>query len=214
VPRIVKKPAERRAEIVASARRLFQTQGYEATSMQDVLTDLGIAKGTIYHYFRSKEDLLDAVCDDIVETTTAQMRGLADSTSGTALDKLRAVILGGEISAEDTELLRQLRTGADPGMHSRLLAVAINAQGPLYADLLDQGRAEGTFRIEDPLETAEFLLTAFQFLTDRQIYPWTVETLIRRGRAMPALMDRLLGAEPGTFAFLTPPDLTPSETDD
>lgn len=205
MPRIVKKPAERRAEIVASARRLFRTQGYEATSMQDVVTDLGIAKGTIYHYFRSKEDLLDAVCDDIVEATTAQMRRLAEDTEGGALDRMRAVILRGAVSAEDTELLERLRPGGESGMQARLLAVAIEKQAPLYAALLEQGRTEGVFRLEDPLETAEFMLAAFQFLTDEQIHPWPVDALARRARAMPRVLERLLGADPGTFAFLAPP---------
>ncbi len=208
MPRIVKKPAERRAEIVTSARRLFQTRGYEATSMQDVMTDLGIAKGTIYHYFRSKEELLDAVCDDIVEATTAQMRHLADTTQGTALDKLRAVVLGGEVSTEDTELLQRLRPGADSGMQARLLAVAVDRQGPLYAALLEQGLTEDLFHIEDPLETAEFMLAAFQFLTDQQIHPWPADALVRRARALPGLLERLLGAEPGAFAFLAPPAST------
>jgi AcrR family transcriptional regulator len=208
VPRIVKKPAERRAEIVASARRLFRTQGYEGTSMQDVMTDLGIAKGTIYHYFRSKDELLDAVCDDIVEATTAQMRGLADATPGTALDKLRAVVLGGAVSAEDTELLERLRPSGDSGMQARLLAVAIEKQGPLYAALLEQGRTEGVFQLDNPLETAEFMLAAFQFLTDELIHPWPVDALLRRAQALPWLLERLLGTAPGAFAFLAPPGST------
>ena len=57
--RIVKKPEERRQEIIEAARELFQAKDYEKTTMRDVMDKLGIAKGTIYHYFRSKEDLLE-----------------------------------------------------------------------------------------------------------------------------------------------------------
>lgn len=201
MPRTVKKPEERHAEIVASARRLFQSQGYDATSMQDVMTDLGVAKGTIYHYFRSKDALLDAVVADIVEATTAQMRVLAESTPGSALDKLAAVALGGAVSPEATALLERLRTGGD-SMPSRLLAVAIEKQGPLYAALLQQGRDEGTFNHEDSLETAEIMLAAFQFLTDTEIHPWSTDTVARRASAMPGALERLLGAPAGSFAFL------------
>ncbi len=201
MPRTVKKPEERHAEIVASARRPFQSQGYDATSMQDVMTDLGVAKGTIYHYFRSKDALLDAVVADIVEATTAQMRVLAESTPGSALDKLAAVALGGAVSPEATALLERLRTGGD-SMPSRLLAVAIEKQGPLYAALLQQGRDEGTFNHEDSLETAEIMLAAFQFLTDTEIHPWSTDTVARRARAMPGALERLLGAPAGSFAFL------------
>ena len=59
--RTVKKPEERRADIVKAARYLFQTKEYSKTTMNDVIERLGIAKGTIYHYFSSKESLLEAV---------------------------------------------------------------------------------------------------------------------------------------------------------
>lgn len=52
--RTVKDPETRRQEIVATASQLFQSKSYKHTSMNDVMDALGIAKGTIYHYFKSK----------------------------------------------------------------------------------------------------------------------------------------------------------------
>lgn len=204
IARIVKSPEERRAEIIGSARKLFLTRGYEATSMQDVMKDLSIAKGTIYHYFRSKEELLYAVVEDVVSATTLRMEVIADTVQGAALDKLCAVILGGEIASEDRELLDHLDSLENASMGARLLAVAIEKQGPLYAGLLEQGTKEGTFSVEHPLETAEFMLAAFQFLSDRSIYCWTDQTLHRRAKAFPVLLERLTRARPGTFGFLSP----------
>ncbi len=62
--RIVKKAEERREEIIAAAREIFQLKGYESTTMHAVMKKLNIAKGTIYHYFASKEALLEAVVED------------------------------------------------------------------------------------------------------------------------------------------------------
>ena len=59
--RIVKLPEQRRREIVEAAGQVFLQKGYESTTMQDVMQRLGIAKGTIYHYFSSKNDMLGAV---------------------------------------------------------------------------------------------------------------------------------------------------------
>ncbi len=56
--RTVKDPEVRKTEIIKSARRFFQTRDYDKTTMQDVMVELGIAKGTIYYYFKSKEELL------------------------------------------------------------------------------------------------------------------------------------------------------------
>ena len=53
-----KKHSEKRAEIIKTARDLFLTKDYDKTTMQDFMDSLGIAKGTIYPYFKSKEDIL------------------------------------------------------------------------------------------------------------------------------------------------------------
>jgi TetR/AcrR family transcriptional regulator, transcriptional repressor for nem operon len=58
--------------IVATAKRLMQIKGYHATSLDDVLSESGAAKGTFYHYFRSKEDLGHAILDQIITSFIAQ----------------------------------------------------------------------------------------------------------------------------------------------
>ena len=84
--RVVKKPLERRSEIIDAAHELFQKKGYDKVTMQDVMNRLDIAKGTIYHYFRSKEQLLEAVIDKISEKMMSQMQAAMDQTKGNALD--------------------------------------------------------------------------------------------------------------------------------
>jgi AcrR family transcriptional regulator len=60
-----KRREERRATIVAAARRLFAAQGYEATSMHQVAAEAGTSIGNCYFYFRDKEDVLRAVIEDV-----------------------------------------------------------------------------------------------------------------------------------------------------
>jgi AcrR family transcriptional regulator len=211
--RTVKKPHERRADIVATARRLFETRGYDDITMNDVVADLGVAKGTVYHYFASKDELLEAVVTDIVGQATEQMRQTLEVASGGPVERLATLIAAGRVADEHGQILGHLHRSGNAGMHVRLLAVAIEQQAPLYAEVLRQGTAEGVFRVDLPLETAEFLLSAAQFLTDEGIAPWTPESLARRAAALPALVERLLGAAPGTFAFLLPEAADPrSET--
>src|ERR1700733_4203361 len=93
--RIIKKPAERRAEIVKTARDLFLTKDYDKTTMQDFMNHLGIAKGTIYHYFKSKEELLEAVVEDIVNQHLEKMQALIQETNGNALQKIQALVEAG-----------------------------------------------------------------------------------------------------------------------
>jgi AcrR family transcriptional regulator len=201
--RTVKKPAERRQEIVEAALHLFQTKGYERTAVQDVMEHLGIAKGTIYHYFRSKEALLEAVIEKIVDENVEQLRDLITTLDGTALEKLQILVAAGNVATNNqADLLEQLHQPANSGMHTRILAASLIKQAPLFADLIQQGCQEGLFQTDAPLECAEFILAAVQFLTDTGIHVWTDEDLARRRRALPALIEAVLKAPAGSFQFL------------
>ena len=199
--RIVKKPLQRRAEILEAARHLFQTKEYEKATLQDVMDHLGIAKGTIYHYFKSKEELLEAVIEDIVNKHFEKMEALLQEAKGNALEKMQALIEAGNEVAPPP-VLEQLHKKGNEAMHTRLLATTLIKQAPLYAKLIQQGCEEGIFRTDSPLESAEFILSAVQFLTDLGIYPWTKEDLARRAQAFPHLIEQQLQAPPGSFRFL------------
>lgn len=202
MPRVVKKAADRKAEIVSAARCLFQTQEYDHTSMQDIMDALDIAKGTIYHYFKSKEALLEAVVEDIVDTNIKQMEALLKNARGNALKKMELLVKGNNIAADNKDILDHLHKPGNAAMHTRLLAVTLLKLAPLYAEVIQQGCDEGIFKSETPLECAEFILSGAQFLTDMGIYAWAQEDLERRIRALPKLIERQLQAPSGSFQFL------------
>lgn len=196
------KLVNRREEILKIARNLFLTKDYEKATMIDIMDSLGIAKGTIYHYFKSKEALFEAVIEDIVEENIKQMSTLVKNSSKSALEKIQLLVNAGNISQENEKIVEQLHKPANDALHSRLLAVALMKQAPLYAEIIQQGCDEGTFETDAPLECAEFILSAIQFLTDMGIYPWTEEDLKRRIQAFPGLIEQILQAPPGSFLFL------------
>lgn len=199
--RIVKKPQERRSEIIQAARRLFQTQEYDKTSMQEIMDELKIAKGTIYHYFASKEALLEAVIEDIVRENSQTMQKQL-TAPGNALEKMKRLVEAGRIDKDYPHIMQTLHTPANAALHTRLLASLITKQAPLYAELISQGGLEGLFTTNQPLDCAEFILSAVQFLTDTGIYPWSQQDLERRRKALPKLIEQLLQAAPGSFDFL------------
>ena len=200
--RIVKKPEERRQEIVATARELFQKKGYENTAMQDIMGALGIAKGTIYHYFKSKEELLEAVVEDTANEYIAGLEKVLNETEGTGLDKMRALIASGNVEEQYQEILEHLHRPGNVSMHTQQLAVTLSRLAPLYASAIQQGIEEGIFQSEHPLECAEFLLAGIQFLTDTGFHSWSQEELTRRVMALPALIEVQLNAPKGSFDFL------------
>jgi AcrR family transcriptional regulator len=199
--RIVKKPSERRAEIVKTARDFFLIKDYDKTTLQDVMDHLGIAKGTIYHYFKSKEELLEAVVEEIVNQHLKEMERLIQDTTGNALQKMQALIEAGRKIAAPS-VLEKLHERGNEALHTRLLVAVLMKQAPIYAKLIQQGCEEGIFQTHFPLECAEFILSAIQFLTDQGISPWSREELLRRTKAFPTLIEQLLQAPPNSFQFM------------
>jgi AcrR family transcriptional regulator len=177
-------------------------KGYESTTMSDVMRLLDIAKGTIYHYFRSKEEFLDAVLLYITDGEHRRIQQIFDTLQGNALERLQALIFSINHENHDTELLENLHKPANAGMHIRLHARTLLMLTPFFAELFEKGRQEGVFHLDDPLACAEFIFAATSFLTDMGFYPWTRDQLKRRIKAMPNLIERQLGAAPGSFDFL------------
>ncbi len=200
--RTVKKPKERRTEIIIAARELFDTQGYEKTTMRHVMDKLGVAKGTIYHYFRSKEELLEVVVSETINEITAALEQLVESAEGSALQTLQQLVEASNIEEKSAPILEGLHNPANNGMHTRQLAETITKIAPIYASVIEQGVAEGVFQTQHPLEAAEMILTAVQFLTDLGVHPWTPEALMRRAIAFPALLEAQLQAPKDSFNFL------------
>ncbi len=203
--RIVKKPEERRSEIIEAACRLFLTRGYESTTMADIMAFLGIAKGTIYHYFSSKEDLLEAVILNVAEAEVQRLQEVLENAQGNALERLEYLIVNGashEGREDHHELIEDLHKAGNDTIHIRLLALLATMQAPLYAEIFRQGCEEGLFQVDHPLECAEFLVAGIQFLTDMGIYPWTEVQLKRRWESFPTIIERQLNAPAGSFSFL------------
>jgi len=200
--RITKGPEERRQEIVTTARRLFESEGYEKVTMQRIVEEVGIAKGTVFYYFESKEELLKAVVEDIIEQDYTRKQALVAATGGNGLDKIRTIMQLDSMALKYPKILESLHEISNASMHTQLLAVMVNNEAHLYETLISQGCDEGIFQTDHPLECAEFMIAAMQFLTDTGIYPWDESDLMRRVKAFPSLVEAILKAKPGSFQFM------------
>lgn len=90
-PRRTRNAFRRQQEVIATAARLFQEQGYEATSIQDIADELGILKGSLYYYIETKEDLLFAIIQEVHETALESLEA-SRGVEGNALVKIRAFV--------------------------------------------------------------------------------------------------------------------------
>src|SRR5215472_8405239 len=97
---------DRREAFLDVAQRLIQTKGYEAMSIQDLLDQLETSKGALYHYFDSKEALLDGVVDRFADAAMAGVQPILDDPTLPAMRKLERTFGAiASIKAEQRELV-------------------------------------------------------------------------------------------------------------
>ena len=103
-----KYPEETIQRILDVSFKLFMEKGYETTSIQDILKELGgLTKGAIYHHFKSKEDILLAVSHRIYSETNAIMQAVVHDTSLNGLQKLQKLfrIALSQVGQEDMMMM-------------------------------------------------------------------------------------------------------------
>ena len=114
--RIIKDPDVRRLEIIGAARRLFEKHGYESTTVEAIIKESGIAKGTFYYYFKSKKEILDALVDQITFEMEAHFKSIIEQDRLNAVQKLKQMLRGQEKAAiTSSEVMQILHSPREPG---------------------------------------------------------------------------------------------------
>lgn len=194
--RISKDPEERRSEILDAAQELFMAQGFEETSVTDIVKKIGVAQGTFYYYFESKDAVLSAVLDRFIVYLESEFQKVTGNPEMTAKQKFQALLdfesmfsffmgseaLAGYIHRED-----------NIGLHQRFMDRFFAVLIPLLTGVVRQGVAEGSFDTPYPLETIEILLMGIGGFI-HQYYFGDTQVYTDKKRAMDNIVERLLGA--------------------
>lgn len=184
-----KPPAERRAEIVAAARRLFTTKGAAGTSVSEIVGAAGVAQGTFYWYFSSKDEALNAVVKELTDELCDAIEAVVGSPNLSAPQKLegiRRTLL--PCSAGEDRILKYFHARGDKHFHDELVGWAEQRLKPAVAKVIKQGVKEGDFDVPYPKEAAAIVLSASMALHDDAFRRHTKSG----GRQVQALMEFVL----------------------
>ncbi|TFH51059.1 TetR/AcrR family transcriptional regulator [Actinomyces viscosus] len=201
MPRIHRPAAQRREEILDAAHTLFTTKGFQPTTMEDILKVVGIAKGTLYYHFPSKEQILKALVLRIVGQVEQRAREIAVS-SAPAMDKLVAILGAMRVEDTETELVEQFHAPGNAEFHLLSITAMIEHLTPVLADVVAQGVSEGVFTTERPYDAIELLLSASGILLDHEIMNSGPDELALRRESLMWASEVLLGARPGSLNLL------------
>lgn len=187
-------PKQAIENIIAVSAKLFVEKGYDKTSMQDIVDALGMSKGGIFHHFKSKEDIFNAVMerqfDQIIETINQwfeEMDGL------TAKEKLRGLI---KRNLMDDKIIKESSNMVSSAIESPQIILAftqnnVKKLAPIIADVIREGVEDGSIATAFPNECAEVLLLLLNFWCDTDIFQGDFFTLLKRFRFLQHLMRQL-----------------------
>ncbi len=221
--RITKSPDERRSELITTAQQLFYTQGYERTSVSDIVKTVGVAKGTFYYYFDSKIEILEALVDELTQQSLAVMHEIVVDPSLSAVEKWQRAFQTTaawktEHRAELITVLKMMNRPENLLLRYKLETQSVATVTPEIAKIIEQGVAEGVFEVgilaeDDPMwlhDTAEIALaimrSASNFLAEIVLNSddyQNVFTLARRKvAAVQMAVERVLGAPKGSLSLI------------
>jgi AcrR family transcriptional regulator len=154
--RITKPVEERRKEIIDTARTMFIEYGFEKTQMADISKKMNVAAGTVYHYFKSKTELLYAVIDEIMSEQAKIKQQFLKDAKGSACERMKLIFTAfgnGEFQVDFKDSFL-----SDPAIIQYYLTKMSSSYLPMLVTLIEQGNADNSWSCEYPKETAVFIL--------------------------------------------------------
>ena len=169
--RDVKEPEIRRAEIMDAAMILFMEKGYTNTTTQDIVDKVNISRGLLYYHFKNKEDILYCLVEQYSDRLLKDIYIIVYDEDKTAIEKIRSfidvtIISLENVSAEGTVLQKTVDLEENQYMIDKLSHKLVEKLTIYFEKIISQGIAEKVFSVKYPLETAEFLMTAYVFVSN------------------------------------------------
>ncbi len=210
----------RRKEILAVAQRLVYSVGYDHLSIQDILDELEISKGAFYHYFDSKQDLLEALIEHLVDEVEPLIIPIIEDPHLPTLDKLHRFFDTASRwktarKAQMLSLLPVYYADENAIVRQKSIAMAIKRITPLLAQIIGQGVRERVFTTRYPESASVIVFNLFTSLGNgliellvhgEQTGQWSegLERALDLAAAYNDAIERVLGAASGSLNLLTP----------
>jgi AcrR family transcriptional regulator len=200
--RVSKPPDERRVEFIEAAQRLFSRKGYDETAVSDIVHELKVAQGTFYLYFKSKEEVLEAVIEHDLQRMREQARVVAERSDRDARAKLEGVI-NVILSFNETRdsLFKYIHLEKNALLHDKFMRRLARLFTPIIHSLLVEGIAKRRFRIRHRAETAEILLLVVAFLNDSAHFVGDRTDHEHKKEAAEYFLCKILGMKEGSFTL-------------
>ncbi|WP_096186411.1 TetR/AcrR family transcriptional regulator [Evansella halocellulosilytica] len=187
---------ETKEKIIAVSTRLFIEKGFEKTSIKDICDALGMSKGAIYHHFKSKKEIIEAVRENksnhIEETVEHWLNGFEAKTAKEKLTLLlEKDIADQEAHSLDKAFSTQIKS---PDFIVSTMKDSVQKSAPVFANILKEGNKDGSIATDYPDEFAEVFFLLLNIWCDPVIFECDDDQLHRRLQFLQS-MTKKMGAD-------------------
>ncbi len=210
--RIVKTHADRKNELLNTAQMLFYKNGYEHTSIANVIDAVGIAKGTFYYYFKSKTELLDQIIERIARQIDLIIDKVLEEPEENAIVEMNNMFREiGQYKAQEKEVLimmtRAIYSDENIVLRIKLTKTRYKIVVPRLAKVISRGISEGLFHTGNPEFIAELILHMAaplgdkfaEFVLNDQLNNDSKKIYIELCNTYDRAVERILGAPEGSL---------------
>lgn len=178
-----KHPEETVQLILDAAYRLFMEKGYERTSIQDIIDQLGgLSKGVIYHHFKSKEDILIAVSDRMTAESNQMLAAIRDRSDLCGKEKLKTIFKESINRPVQNDIFTVVPNfHNNPRLLFSLLHETIEEVAPDYLlPIIKEGISDGSIETDYPEQLAEMILLVANVWMNPMIFDDSEEESYRK----------------------------------
>lgn len=192
--RITKEAEERRNEILDAAGELFMLNGYDKTSTNAILDKVGIARGTLYYHFKSKEEIMDAWIERSMQVIVGAAQSIAEDKSIPVMERFSRMMQAIKMEdGEDQKVMEGMHKPQNALLHQKINQAVIKSITPVFTSVVLDGISEGLFQTEFPYECMEMAITYANVAFDNDAIEMTEEEQNRKLQAMFYNIERMLG---------------------
>lgn len=193
--------AKKKLELLELAEQLFEQKTYEKCTINDILKEAKIAKGTFYYYFKSKEEVLNAIIESKTKEIMIRMEEVVTSSQSPE-EKLVQAFLKMQIKKPNQDtVLEELHKEENAMMHIKSLRGLVQKVSPYLEVIVKEGIQQGIWTCDYPKEYMELFLTTAINITDVGIVQEQKEqnkTIV----VLVSLLEKMLQVEPNHFINL------------
>jgi len=200
-----KSPETRKKELLVAAEQLFRENGVDRTAVSDIVKKAGVAQGTFYNYYQSKEEIFAAVLEHVSEHIVTEIQRTAERKDLGVTEKIDLFFQQDFLmNRENDPLFDVLHEPRYAYAHQKYIVSHILLLLPIYTKLIRQGVQENLFDAPYPEQAALFVLTATTFTFDPAFFLHSPEEMLRMAMAVQDINERIVGVKTHTSL---PPEL-------